>query len=62
MKKFMSFRFLHCSFSLLRRAKVTAVPEATIPKAAPAARLPPKQSPLRPHNVERDHEIQYRYT
>lgn len=22
----------------------------------------PKQSPLRPHNVERDHEIRYRYT
>lgn len=63
MKKFMPFLLSALLvLSLLRRAKVTAVPEATIPKAAPAARLPPKQSPLRPHNVERDHEIRYRYT
>lgn len=62
MKKFMSFCFLHGSFSLLRHAEVTAVPRALLLKAAPAARLPPKQSPLRPHNVERDHEIRYRYT
>lgn len=33
MKKFMSFLLSACSFSLLRRAEVTAVPEATIPKA-----------------------------
>lgn len=63
MKKSMSFLLSALLvLSLLRRAKVTAVPGALLPKAAPAVRLPPKQSPLRPHNVERDHEIRYRYT
>ncbi|WP_418932175.1 hypothetical protein, partial [Hominenteromicrobium sp.] len=61
-KKIHVFSAFCTAYYLSRRATVTAVPEITIPKAAPAARLPPKQSPLRPHNVERDHEIRYRYT
>lgn len=62
MKKFMSFLLSARLVLSLAACESNGVPETTIPKVAPAARLPPKQSPLRPHNVERDHEIRYRYT
>lgn len=62
MKKFMSFLLSALLVLSLAACESNGGARNNDSESSAGSTAPPKQSPLRPHNVERDHEIRYRYT
>ena len=62
MKKFISFLLSALLVLSLAACESNGGARSNDSESSAGRRLPPKQSPLRPYNMERDHEIRYRYT